>query len=135
MSRQVLSRLVFVIALFAVFSVLAWAAPVNAPKYDKANEVKLKGTVEELTVVPGKDEGQHFLLKTSTGTILVHVAPEKFLKDIEVSFAKDEVVEVVGCKIVNSEGQNEVLAREISRNNNTLTLRDSKGEPVWLGWK
>jgi hypothetical protein len=106
----------------------------TGPKYDFANEVKLKGTIEEIKMVPGPYEGVHVMLKTSTETILVHLAPEGFLKMLEFNVAKGDTLEVTGCKITGEFGP-EILAREVISGNNDLTLRDKKGSPAWAGMK
>ncbi|HYE24353.1 MAG TPA: hypothetical protein VEG32_04055 [Clostridia bacterium] len=135
MLRLISWKSLFVIALIALFSYAVQAQGVRKPpKYEKASEVTLKGTVEEVKLIPGPDEGAHFVLATADGPILVHVAPEKFLKEIvDTTFHKGDLVEVVGAKIKAEEGP-EVLAKEITRDNNTLTLRDPSGTPVWKGW-
>ena len=137
MSRTAFSKSVYAILLFALCSVFAFAqsAP-KTPKYNKATETKLTGVVEELKTVPGADEGTHFMLKEEDGkTILIHVGPEKFLKEIEASYAKGDKVEIIGSKVKSSEGEDEILAKEITKDNNTVMLRDGKGEPAWHGWK
>lgn len=109
----------------------AKAAP--SPKYDFATEVKLKGTVEEVKLVPGANEGVHVMLKTGTESILVHIAPPEFLKEFEFPVNKGDQFQVVGSKLL-IDGQNEVLAKEITKGENSVTLRDNKGVPVWTAW-
>lgn len=106
----------------------------TVPKYDPANEVKIKGTVDDIKIVPGALEGVHFVLKSSTETILVHVAPEKFLSEMETTFNKGDVVEVLGCKIKDPDGNDELLARQINRGTDELLVRDKKGKPIWTTW-
>lgn len=102
-------------------------------KYDLTTETKLKGTVDEVKTIPGPAEGIHLMVNSGTETYFVHVAPESFLKDMEFAVNKGDSVEVVGSKI-KVDGQDEVLAREITDNNNQLTLLDKKGTPVWAIW-
>jgi DNA/RNA endonuclease YhcR with UshA esterase domain len=106
----------------------------TGPKYDASGEVKVKGVVEDIREVPGAFEGTQLVVKTDTGTVLVHLAPADFLKEIESSFKKGDEVQVVGAKAPGS-GEPEILAREITVGTNTTTLRDDKGVPVWAGWK
>ena len=136
MSPKAFSRSVLAIALCITLATLCVAqnAP-KTPKYDPATETKITGTVDELKQVPGADEGTHFYLVSGDKKILIHVGPDKFLKEIEASFAKGDKVEVVGSKVKSSEGEDEILAREITKDNNSITLRDKKGEPAWHGWK
>jgi DNA/RNA endonuclease YhcR with UshA esterase domain len=106
----------------------------TGPKYDVANEVKIKGVVEDIREVPGNFEGTHLVVKTDTGTVLVHVAPADFLKEMDTSFKKGDEVTVTGAKAPDA-AEPEILAREITVGTNTTTLRDDKGIPVWAGWK
>jgi archaellin len=119
--------------LLAVSSGLAQKAKDTGPKYDVANEVKIKGVVAEVREVPGAYEGVYLVVKTDSGTALVRVAPAAFLKDMDTSFAVGNQVQVTGAKALNG-SEEQILAREIIVGTNTVTLRDDKGAPVWVGW-
>ena len=129
-------------SLLIALIVAAFALPIAAtqkpgdtgPKYNAASETKIKGVVDDIHETPGAFEGTHLVVKTDTGTVLVHVAPADFLKDIDTSFKKGDQIEVIGAKNMGPEGE-EILAREITIGTNTTTLRDDKGIPVWAGWK
>ena len=121
------------VLLLATSAGLAQKVKDTGPKYDAANEVKIKGTIEEIREVSGNFEGTHLVVKTETGTVLVHVAPAAFLKEIDTAFAKGDQVQVVGSKAPGAT-EEEILAREITVGTNTTTLRDEKGVPVWAGW-
>ncbi len=130
-------RVLFVVAIILAVSVALLAQKPNAntaPRYNAASEVTIKGTVDDIRTVPGPLEGVHLVLKSADETILVHVAPEKFLKELETSFVKGDEIEVVGCKIKNADGNDELLARQLTKNNNELVLRDKKGTPIWVLW-
>ncbi|HZP22886.1 MAG TPA: hypothetical protein VFB04_05530 [Terriglobales bacterium] len=137
MNRKCWSK--FLAVVFALLMATAATAGTQksantGPKYDSANEVKIKGVIDDIREVPGDYEGTHLVVKTDTGTVLVHVAPADFLKEIDTSFKKGDEVEVVGCKAPDAT-EPEILAREITVGTNTTTLRDDKGVPVWAGWK
>jgi hypothetical protein len=106
----------------------------TGPKYDMASEVKVKGVIDEVREVPGEFEGTQLVVKADTKTVLVHVAPSDFLKEIDTSFKKGDEVLIVGAKVPGAT-EEEILAREITDGNNTATLRDDKGIPIWAGWK
>jgi hypothetical protein len=129
-------KVLFIAAIAGLLLSLAWAQTASkmAPKYDVKSEVKIKGVVEEVREVPGQFEGTHLLVKTDSKTVLVHVGPTAFLKEIDTSFNKGDQVEVVGCKVPDAT-EEEILAREITVGQNTTTLRDDKGVPIWAGWK
>ena len=122
------------LALSLVLATSSLFAQKTGPKYDFANEVKLKGTVEEIKMVPGEFEGVHVMLKTANETILVHLAPSGFLKMLDFNVAKGDTLEVTGCKITGEFGP-EILGREVILGNNSLTLRDKGGIPAWAGMK
>ena len=102
----------------------------TGPKYDIANEVKIKGVVEDIREVPGEFEGTQLVVKTDTGTVLVHVAPADFLKEMAVSFVKGDRILIVGAKVKFGDGL-VVLVREVWKQNSTLYLRDQNGTPYW----
>lgn len=138
MKRSHSLKALFVIGTILVLSLTMLSAQRTGSqtigqKYDLTTETKLKGTIEEVKVIPGPSEGIHLMLKSGTETSFIHVAPETFLKEMDVSFDKGDTVEVLGSKI-KVDGQDEVLAREITKNGNQLTLRDKKGMPIWSVW-
>jgi hypothetical protein len=121
-----------VVAAFVLLVLLvgvAQAAP--PPKYDKSSEAKFKGTVEATTT--DSDKTVHLSLKTDKGTVDVMVAPAKFLAEMEISFAKGDNLEVLGCQLT-IDGVPVLVARELIRNGDTTLVRDDTGKPVWLGW-
>lgn len=135
MTCRRLSR-VALVAVAAWLTTAAWAqtASKTGPKYDVKNEVKIKGAVEEVRDVPGPSGGTNLVVKTDTKTVVVLVGPTAFLKDIDATFNKGEQVEVIGCRASDAT-EDEILAREITVGQNTTTLRDDKGIPIWSGWK
>jgi hypothetical protein len=133
-SARWLRALVAVVVLSAAAQAATQKIANTGPKYDTANEVKIKGVVEDIREVPGEFEGTHLVVKTDTGTVLVHVAPADFLTEMDTSFKKGDEVQVIGAKAPDAP-ETEILAREITVGTNTTTLRDDKGIPVWAGWK
>ena len=103
--------------------------------YNLATETTLTGTVDEVKNVPASGRGGgglHLILNASSGRIEVHVGPASFVSSKGVTFAKGDALTVVGSK-VTMEGQEAVIAREIKRGDQVLTLRDAKGFPLWSG--
>ena len=91
MSSRLSSRVLFLAAVVAgLLLSAAWAQTTSktGPKYDVKNEVKIKGVVEEVRQVPGPFEGTHLVVKTDSKTVLVHVAPADFLKEIDTRSTK-----------------------------------------------
>jgi hypothetical protein len=102
--------------------------------YNPATEVTLKGSVEAVNQVKGPQGwgGTHLSLKTEKETIDVHVGPSWFLAQNKVSFAKGDQVEVTGSRVKFGD-QDALIAREINKGSETLTLRNTQGFPVWAG--
>lgn len=104
-----------------------------APKYDVANETKIKGVIDEV-----KDRncpvsgtlGAHLMIKAENKIYEVHVAPTKFVKSYEVLFQKGDEVEIKGIK-TSFQGVDAILAREIKRGNDDFVFRDPQGKPIW----
>jgi hypothetical protein len=117
----------FTIVLLAT-SVLAQAPP----KYDPATETKVKGVVEELKFVPptGGKPAAYLVVKSGADSVNVFLCPKSFLDDMGATFKAEDKVEVTGSK-VKQDGADLILAREVVRGDDTLTLRFKDGKPAW----
>ncbi|HYL10970.1 MAG TPA: hypothetical protein VEU31_09550 [Candidatus Acidoferrales bacterium] len=131
------------IHLFAAASLLALVplvagaqrpsgTPKHRPIYDQATEVTVKGTVETVTQHEGRRDrsGTHLALKTEKETFDVHVGPSWYLTQNKISFAKGDHVEVIGSQVKIGDA-NVLLAREIKKGEQTITLRNAQGIPLW----
>jgi len=128
-------KLLAVIALVLVIGLILGKGPKErAPQYNVATEVKVEGVVQEVRQfwcpING-DEGTHLMLKTGTGVLEVHVAPQKFLQGNGVSFSKGDQVSVVGST-VTYEGHDAMIARKIARGDQTFAFREPSGRPLWV---
>lgn len=115
----------------AVVSLAIAAAAQSAPKYDAASETKIKGTVQEfkLAASGGKPTG-YLVVKSGEDTVQIFLAPKSFLDDMGASFKSADAVEITGCK-VTQDGTALILAREVVKGDDTLTLRFKDGKPAW----
>ncbi|MDE3155394.1 MAG: hypothetical protein KGN76_09845 [Acidobacteriota bacterium] len=105
-------------------------------RYDKAHEVTVTGTIEDVVQrtgmgrMAGGSSGTHLMLKTETETLEVFVGPTTWLEQQKVTFTKGEAIEVTGAH--TTFGQNAgLIAREIKMGGKTITLRNADGVPVW----
>jgi hypothetical protein len=99
--------------------------------YNPATETTLTGTIDGVNTMPSQGRGGgglHFVLTTSSGPIEVHVGPASFVSSKNVTFAKGDALTVVGSKVTMA-GQDVVIAREIKKGDQVLTLRDANGFP------
>lgn len=132
-----LTRLCRLLSL-AVLAVLLAIAPLMAqksaspPKYDLNTEAKMKGVVEELRLPPKGSEKEvaHLLVKIGEDSVDVYLCPKPFLDEMGISFAQGDAVVLTGSKVKQGEADL-VLAREVIKGNDTLVLRDEKGNPIW----
>ena len=109
--------------------------PAVAPKYDVATETTLKGNIDELKEeTSAKGPSLHLMVKAGSEVTEVYLCPNAFLQEMAFNFAKGDQLQVVGSKVKVGEAD-VILAREITRGNETLTLRDKKGNPVWMPLK
>jgi hypothetical protein len=130
-------RLVFaLIAISFLFLALTPIALTQAPpefKYDLKAEQTFKGTVLEVKKIPKAISGHdaiNLVVKTEKGNVEVEVGPAAFLDDMGVSFKTGDEVKIVASKCKRD--SDVVAAREITQGeNDTITVRDPKGEPVW----
>jgi hypothetical protein len=104
----------------------------KAPEYDPKAEVTIKGVVEDFheSKMRGDHPGLHLILKTDTETVEVHACPLQFMADLEFAVVKGDTLTIIGSRLG---GEGVVIAREITKGQMSLTLRDKTGAPVWTG--
>jgi hypothetical protein len=102
------------------------------PIYDTKTEAKVKGTVDEVNILPlgTRKDLRELILKSGEEKIYIYVCPETFEKEMGISFSKGDEIAVTGSK-VKQEELDVVLARELTKGTDTLVFRDGKGNPVW----
>jgi hypothetical protein len=107
-------------------------AAAKAPEYDPKAEVTFKGTVEDFheSQVRGDHPGLHLIVKTETESIEVHACPVRFMKELDFALEKGDAVTVIGSR---PGGTGVVVAREITKGQTSLTLREKSGAPIWVG--
>jgi hypothetical protein len=125
----------------AVVAALALVAVAQKPSdvyrglaYDKNAEVKINGEIAELQDFDcpiSKTMGNHAIVKTTGGDIVVHTAPVKFMKEYGLELQTGMKVQIVGAKLKDSTGKDTILAREVVADNITYRFRDANGKPIW----
>jgi len=118
------------VALLCTLPLVAQKAQEASPKYDVHTETKMKATVEEVKLPDSKNEVAHLLVKTGTDIADVYLCPKAFLEDMGVSFSKGDEIALTGSRVKQGEADL-ILAREVVKGNDTLVLRDEKGNPIW----
>ena len=104
----------------------------SSPKYDLHTEMKTKGVVDEVNLVPfgTRKDFTELVIKSGDDKVHIYVCPKPFQEEMGISFSKGEEIEVTGSK-VKQETSDVILARELLKGTDTLMFRDDKGNPVW----
>ena len=102
----------------------------GAALYNVATENTVKGTVravEDYTCPVSENEmGRHLRMQSATGTMEIHLAPARVMRSQKFSFSPGDQIEVLGSK-VKIQGQESIIAREVTRGNETFFIRDRQG--------
>jgi len=116
----------------AIIILVATECSQALPKYDPATETKVKGGVEQLKPVPptGLKPLAYLVLKSGQDTVQVFLCPKSFLAEMGVSFKAGDEIEVTGSKVKQGD-EDLILAREVVKGGDTLTLRFKDGKPAW----
>lgn len=91
-------------------------------------------SVEKIVPMKGMTPGVHLTVKTNKETVSVHLGPEWFINSQDASIIAKDKIEVKGSRITY-EGKAAIVAAEVIKGNEVLLLRNSKGIPVWSGWR
>lgn len=104
------------------------------PVYNPNTETTVKGTVEQVKTMQGRrgSGGTHLDLKSDSGTFDVHLGPSSFVVSRGFTFAKGDQIEVTGSK-VKFQDLDAIIAREVTKGDKVLTLRNAQGIPEWSG--
>ena len=89
-------------------------------------------SVDEVTMMRGRYTGVHLKLKTEKDTVDVHLGPSWYMEKQETKIGKGDKVQVTGSRIT-FEGKPALVAAKITKGDETLTLRNEKGFPLWGG--
>jgi hypothetical protein len=102
------------------------------PNYDPETEIRVTGTVKEISYPdsPQGWQGVHLALQAGEDLYDVHLGPRSYVEAQGFTFAVGDEIEVLGSQ-VQCQGEDALLAREIRAGERTLTLRDEDGRPKW----
>ena len=91
-------------------------------------------SVDKITPGKGMSYGIHIVVKTAKETISVHLGPGWYIENQDVTIEPKDKIEVKGSRIT-FEGKPALIAAEVKKGDEVLTLRDANGVPVWAGWR
>ncbi len=78
----------------------------------------------------GYKSGLHLLVKANEETIDVHLGPISYIEGQNFNFEPGDILEIKGDRFTDSPMPT-MTAIEVKKDNNTLTLRDDDGFPMW----
>jgi hypothetical protein len=82
----------------------------------------------------GMGYGVHMMVKTDKEELSVHLGPGWYIENQDVKIEPKDKVEVKGSRVTFA-GKPAIIAAEVKKGEETLTLRDTNGFPVWSGWR
>jgi len=91
-------------------------------------------SVDTITPQKGMSHGVHLTVKTDKETISVHLGPSWYIENQDVKLSPKDKIEVIGSRIT-FEGKPAIIAAEVKKGDEILTLRDANGIPMWSGWR
>jgi DNA/RNA endonuclease YhcR with UshA esterase domain len=109
--------------------------PRGARNYNPATETTFTGTVADVQTASGPGNGPgglHLTVRNNGETEDVRLGPASYIQSKNFTFVKGDSVTVTGSKTTVN-GQQVVIAREIKKGDQVLTLRDKQGIPLWSG--
>jgi hypothetical protein len=115
----------------AVLVAVVLAVPLLAatPAYERSTEVTLDGS----TIYVGDGTaalGFFAIMKDGSNEIQVFFGPKSFLEEQGIELKTGDSIKVVGSR-VKSNGSDIILAREVTHDGKTVTLRSKDGKPQW----
>jgi len=133
-------RTTMILTAQAILMAASLTAAENAPPqhmmrmYDPATETARKGIVEGVkSIHHGKNmTGIHLMLRTGGEVKEVMLGPSDFVTSKGFTFEMGDQVELIGSQVTMGE-MKYIVAREVTKDGKTLTLRDKNGVPEWGG--
>ncbi len=109
----------------------------QAAGYDAASEVTVTGTVTEV-IEPPDGNGLHLMVKTADEAVEVALGPKAFLDDHHYTFGAGDSLTIIGSRssthdMATMTNKVMIVARQITKGSETMTLRDENGRPEWAG--
>ena len=131
------------LAILVGIATLGFAAPALArgphggggePKYNPQTVEMLSGEVTVVETVPhgGRSGGVHLTLKTDHETIAVHLGPAWYIDKQKPRIQRGDKIDVEGSR-VTYDTKPAIIARQVKKGAETLTLRNAAGVPAWAG--
>jgi hypothetical protein len=104
--------------------------------YDPAKEVTVSATIQEVRQIPCDEQsrftGTHLIVKTDDREMEVMLGPTEFVDKQKFEMKAGDKVEITAVE-TQFAGKPALLAREVKKGEEVLTLREKNGRPMWAG--
>lgn len=136
-------KIILIIALVMfftgnIYSQNGWGPGSNYNRMYDVNTVEtIKGSVTSIDQISHGNrmsKGIHIKLNSKSENITVHLGPSWYIENQDIQINKSDEITVTGSR-VNYEGEMIIIAKEIIKGDEVLTIRDDKGYPYWAGWR
>ena len=87
-------------------------------------------SVDSFSSNRGMSQGIHLQVKTGNETLDIHLGPSWYLQNQDLKIQPQDTITVTGSR-VNSFGQPSIIAGQVTKDNQTVKLRDDNGIPLW----
>ncbi len=134
MKGRVIGLAAFLFVISSVSLVHAQRGRMMMGNYDPKTEVTLKGTVEKvehLTYGNMRGPGLHLIVRTENELDDIHLGPATYI-ETKMTFKEGDTVKIVASEVTMM-GKTAFIAREITKGDTVLKLRDERGIPLWSG--
>ena len=130
-----MNKLTTLITTAAVMTGLVGASiALGQRNYDLKTVETVHGKVVSVEKTQGgrRGGGLHLTLKTDKETIPVHLGPAGYMEKQAVQVAAGDTITVTGSRVM-FEGKPALIAAQVQKGNDIMTLRDKNGVPAWSG--
>ncbi len=147
-------RLVLIAALALPVAAVAQAGPGTGPcgtcgrmggggppprAFDPTTMTTIQGEITDIRRnALGRHEGVHLLVAMGSESVSIHLGPSFYVDAQALKLAKGDRIEVKGSRTTFG-GAPAIIAVEVRRGDEVLTLRDGNGIPLWrgrgMGWR
>ena len=135
-----MKKLKFILTFFLIFLASGFAFSQNGwnpgskynRMYDPNSVITISGIVtviDYINIGETDTRGVHISVRTKNETMQVHLGPEWYIGKQTMLVHINDKVDVTGSR-VNYNGDEIIIAREISKDGNVMKLRDSNGYPL-----
>lgn len=126
------------LAVGGVLTSAAQPSPAAAGRnYDPSTVETIKGRIMSIDHVSspgrGRSGGVHMTIETGKEKVAVHLGPAWYVDAHPPRLESGDEVEVEGSR-VSIDGQRALVAREVRKDGQVLTLRNAAGVPAWAGY-